>query len=175
MTQHEPLYRPEEPKYREQGLRTLARSDTAALMPAGTDPRVRTTVLTLRQGPPEQHDRKGAVGGWNRVPRTLPKMTLPASAWTDSASAVLLLSSAKDEHRPPPDAAAGMEDVMIGNRMDSGGRGSSFSYHRTRSCRDGTMQSSERSSVSYRLHTGPPLEFDGSGIVTGSSVSIWNE
>ncbi len=175
MTQHEPLYRPEEPKYREHGLRTLARSDTAALMPAGTDPRVRTTVLTHRQGPPEQHDRKGAVGGRDRIPRTLPRRTVTASARSDSASAILLLRSAKDEHRPPRDAAAGMEDVMIGNGMDSGGCGSSFSYHRTRSCRDGTMQSSERSSVSYRLHTGPPLEYDGSGIVTRSSVSIWNE
>lgn len=175
MTQYEPLYRPEEPKHREQGLRILARSDTTALTPAGTEARVRTTVLTHRQRPPEQRDRKRAVGGWDRVPRTLPKMTLPASAWTDSASAVLLLSSAKDEHRPPPDAAAGREDMMIGNGMDSGGRGSSISYHRTRNCRDGTMQSSERSSVSYRLHTGPPLELGGSGIVTGSSVSIWNE
>lgn len=173
MTQYEPLYGPAGSMHRGHGLRTLARSDTAAPMPTGTDPGMRMYIRHHGWGLPEQPDRRGSDIDTARRKRTVPMRTDQALARSDTAALQTMLRAPMDGHHPPRDTAALCAEAVSlqgGTRRWKEGRASSF-----RNDGKGMLQCSGWSGVPYPLRTGPPMAFEDPRIFTGSSVSVEND
>jgi hypothetical protein len=156
--------------HRESGLLALARSDTAAPMPAASDPQVRTMVRTPRSELPIGSDR-------NRSDRSRVLHRRPAGRKRDLALARSDIAAPMMLHRPAKDVfhPDRRSDALAAEAMNGNGTRTVPCYGSTPSLqkfRRDAIRISGRSARSHCLWTGPPTMIGGSMDGLGSSVSI---